>query len=285
MNSITLDAPAKINLYLDVLSKRKDSYHNISTIFCKTKLSDHITVCLMGKGVSVSCNHPALSNPRQNLAYKAACLMKKQFKLSTGLDIEIKKNIPIAAGLGGGSSDAASVVAAINSLLCLNLTRNRLMGIGSLIGADAGFFLSGYNCAIGRGIGDRLERVNITSNMNILLLVPKISIYTKSIYKQLSLRLTKPTVDVNMLARILMRKNWPNRLAHSLYNRLEDIVLPLYPITKEGKRALLDFTDKVLLSGSGPSIFGIFKTRKEAEQAKTALGRDNRWELFLTQNL
>jgi 4-diphosphocytidyl-2-C-methyl-D-erythritol kinase len=285
MDSITLNAPAKINLYLDVINRRRDSYHNIATIFCKTKLSDRITVCLIGKGVSVSCNHPVLSNPRQNLAYKAACLTKRQFGLNAGISVDIKKNIPIAAGLGGGSSDAASVIFAINRLFSLNLKPCRLMGIARLIGADVGFFLSGHNCAIGRGIGDRLEKIDIGFSMNILLLVPKVHIYTKSIYKQLSLRLTKPNADVNMLARILMRKNWPDKLAHSLYNRLEDIVLPLYPITKEGKLALLHFTDKVLLSGSGPSIFGIFNTRKEAEQAKTALGRDKRWELFLTQNI
>ena len=284
MKSITLDAPAKINLYLDVISKRKDSYHNIATIFCKIKLSDHITVSARDKGISVSCDHPDLSSSRKNLAYKAAMLMKKRFQLNTGLDIAIKKNIPVAAGLGGGSSDAASVIIAINKLFKLNATQNQLIGVGRYIGADVGFFISGYNSAIGRGTGDRLSEIEVSSKFYILLLVPKISIYTKCIYRQLSLRLTKPTVDVNMLARILMRRNLPDKLAYSLYNRLEDVVLSLYPIVKEGKQALLDFTDKALLSGSGPSIFGIFRTRKEAELAKAELRRDNRWRLFLTQN-
>jgi len=285
MKSITLDAPAKINLYLNVISKRKDSYHNIATIFCKIKLSDHITVSARDKGISVSCDHPDLSSPRKNLAYKAAILMKKKFQLGAGLDIAIKKNIPVAAGLGGGSSDAASVIIAINKLFNLNVTQNQLIGVGRSIGADVGFFISGYNSAIGRGTGDRLSEIEVSSKFYILLLVPKISIYTKYIYKQLSLRLTKPTVDVNMLARILMRRNLPDKLAYSLYNRLEDVVLPLYPIVKEGKKALLHFTDKALLSGSGPSVFGIFRTRKEAERAKAELGRDNRWEVFLTQNV
>jgi 4-diphosphocytidyl-2-C-methyl-D-erythritol kinase len=285
MDSITLNAPAKINLYLDVISRRRDSYHNIATLFCKILLSDIIKVSLKGNGISVSCNNPALSNPRTNLAYKAALVMKKQFKLKSGLDIAIKKNIPIAAGLGGGSSDAASVIIAVNRLFGLGLSPSRLIRIGSMIGADAGFFLSGYNSAIGRGIGDRLKKINIGPDMNILLLVPPISIYTKSIYKQLSLRLTKPAADVNMLARILMRKNWPDKLAHFLYNRLEDTVLPLYPIVKEGRQAMLHFTDKVLLSGSGPSIFGIFNTRKEAEVARASLGRGKRWKLFLTQSM
>ena len=284
MKSITLDAPAKINFYLDVISKRKDSYHNIATIFCKIKLSDHITVSARDKGISVSCDHPDLSSPRKNLAYKAAILMKKRFQLGTGLDIAIKKNIPVAAGLGGGSSDAASVIIAMNKLFNLNATQNQLMDVGKCIGADVGFFISGYDSAIGRGVGNRLSEIKIAPKFHILLLVPKISIYTKYIYGQLSLRLTKSTVDVKMLARILMRRNLPDKLAYSLYNRLEDVVLPLYPIVKEGKQALLDFTDKALLSGSGPSIFGIFRTRKEAELAKAELRRDNRWRLFLTQN-
>jgi len=285
MKSITLDAPAKINLYLDVISKRKDSYHNIATIFCKIKLSDHITVSTRDKGISVSCNHPDLSNFRKNLVYKASLLMKKRFQLDAGLDVTIKKNIPVAAGLGGGSSDAASVIIAINKLFNLNATQNQIMGIGRSIGADVGFFISGYNSAIGRGIGDRLSEIEVFSKFYILLLVPKITIYTKYIYRQLSLRLTKPTVDVSILARILMRTDLRDKLAYSLYNRLEDVVLPLYPIVKEGKKALLHFTDKALLSGSGPSVFGIFRTRKEAERAKAELGRDNRWEVFLTQNV
>jgi 4-diphosphocytidyl-2-C-methyl-D-erythritol kinase len=284
MNSITLAAPAKINLYLDVISKRKDSYHNIAAIFCKIKLYDRIRVSTASKGISVSCDHPYLSNPRQNLVYKASLLMKNRFKLDAGIDITIKKNIPVAAGLGGGSSDAASVIVAIDRLFSLGMTQGQLIGIGRSIGADVAFFVSGYNWAIGRGIGDRLVEIKVPSNIHILLLVPTIHIYTNSIYRQLSLRLTKPPADVNILARILTRKGLSDKLSYLLYNRLEDVVLPIYPVVKEGKQALLDFTDKVLLSGSGPSVFGIFKTREKAKRAKERLSRDNRWRLFLTRN-
>jgi 4-diphosphocytidyl-2-C-methyl-D-erythritol kinase len=285
MSSITLNAPAKINLYLDVLKKRKDSYHNISTIFCKLALSDSVTVSHKDKGISLTCNHPKLYNPRQNLAYKAVIIMKKKYNFNSGLNIYIEKNIPIAAGLGGGSSDAAAVMMAVNHLLKLNLSTSQLIKMGRAVGADVAFFLSGYNAALGRGIGDILEEIRPVHRGHIVLLVPNIHIYTKSIYKRLSLRLTKPHANAIMLARTLMYKDWPGRLKNSLYNRLEEVVLPLYPIAREGKQALSEFTGNVLLSGSGPSIFGIFKNRKEAQKAILKLASDKRWNVFLTRNV
>jgi len=282
---ITLEAPAKINLYLDIINKRTDSYHNIATIFCKLKLCDRIKVSVRGRGISFTCDHPQLRDKRGNLAYKAALFMKKRYCLKQGFSISIKKNIPIAAGLGGGSSDAAAVITAINEFFKLRMTSVELMQAARSIGADVGFFLSGQNYAIGRGIGDRLTGIRGPSGrFYVLLLVPAIHIYTKSIYSALSLRLTKPRADVNISSRILMRSDWLDRLPGFLYNRLEDVVLPLYPVTGEGKRALLHYTDNVLLSGSGPSIFGIFNTKKQAYLALRGLAKDKRWQLFLTWN-
>jgi 4-diphosphocytidyl-2-C-methyl-D-erythritol kinase len=282
MNSIILDAPAKINIYLDVLGKRKDYYHNISTIFCRLSLSDKITVDIKAKGVSVTCVNNASLSGRKNLAYKAAMLMKKRFKIKPGIGIKIRKNIPVAAGLGGGSSDAAATIMAINRLFNINAPKVLLMEIAKGLGADIGFFLSGYNCAIGRGIGDLLRPVEMASPAYILLLTPAIHIYTKSIYERLTLPLTKPYADVNILARILMRRDWQKKTARYLYNELEDIVLPLYPAVRQGKQAMSVFTENVLLSGSGPTIFGIFNTRKEAMRAKDRLEKGRKWRLFLT---
>ncbi|MDD5504997.1 MAG: 4-(cytidine 5'-diphospho)-2-C-methyl-D-erythritol kinase [Candidatus Omnitrophica bacterium] len=283
--SITLEAPAKINLYLDIISKRKDLYHNIATIFCKLKLCDHIRVSAKGKGVSLACNHPQLRDKRSNLAYKAALFMKDNYRLEQGLDISIKKNIPIAAGLGGGSSDAAAVIKAVNELFNLHLTRHELMLSAKHIGADVGFFLSGHDYAIGRGIGDRLTGIEgPAARFYVLLLVPDLHIYTKSIYSALSLRLTKPRADVNISSRILMRSDWLDRLPGFLYNRLEDVVLPLYPVTGAGRQALCRYTDNVLLSGSGPTLFGIFKTKEQAHKAARGLAKYKKWQIFLTQN-
>ncbi len=284
MKPITLDAPAKINIYLDVLNKRKDSYHNIATIFCKLALSDKITVKMKQGGVSVTCSDNLLSG-RNNLAHKAAILMKKNFLIDSGIDIAIKKNIPIAAGLGGGSSDAAAVIMAINTLFKLNAPRALLMEIARQLGADVGFFVSGYNAAIGRGIGDRLKVVDIALSFHVLLLVPNIHIHTNTVYKNMTLTLTKPHVNVNILAHILTRKDWMSKAADCLYNKLEDVVLPLYPVVSEGKLAMSCFTGKALLSGSGPAIFGIFNTRKEAVRAQAKLENSKKWRLFLTRSM
>jgi 4-diphosphocytidyl-2-C-methyl-D-erythritol kinase len=285
MNSIELNAPAKINLYLDVLKRRKDSYHNISTIFCRVNLFDRITIKPQKKDISISCINKKFLSNNKNLAYKAAMLMKQAFGIDSGIKIIIKKNIPIAAGLGGGSSDAASVMLGMKQLFKINAPKQALMPLARQIGADLGFFISGYSCALGSGIGDRIKPIPMPSSAHILLLVPPIDIYTKTIYNRLSLGLTKPYADVNILARILISKDWKCRIADYLYNKLEDVVLPLYPITAEGKQAMLKFTDRVLLSGSGPTIFGVFNTRKEAVLACGALKKMNKWRLFLTKSI
>ncbi len=283
MKSITLDAPAKINLYLDVINKRRDSYHNIATIFQKLKICDTIKVSIAKKGISLCADSPDLPLGRANLAYKAASLIKNEFKIKDGIAISLKKRIPIAAGLGGGSSDAASVILAMVKLFNLRLSRLRLMAIANTIGADVGFFVSGYNCAIGRGIGGRLTEIKAHSSCHVLALVPRVPIYTKTIYSKLTLRLTKPSMDVNLFAHILSSKDGLFRASNSLYNRLEDVVLPIYPIVSEGKKILSLYAEGVLLSGSGPTVFALFRKRKEAVKAKKDIKTGRRWQLFLTE--
>ena len=283
MKSITLDAPAKINLYLDVINKRRDSYHNIVTIFQKLELCDRIKVSIAKRGISILVDSTDLPSGRRNLVYKAASLMKKEFKIKDGLDISIEKKIPIAAGLGGGSSDAGAVILAIIDLFNLRVSSSRLVMLARTIGADVAFFVSGYNCAMGRGIGDRLKQLKTHTPCYILLLVPRLHIYTKSIYSNMTLRLTKPIMDVNLLTHILSRKDGLTKAASSLYNRLEDVVLPIYPIVSEGKTILSSYAKGALLSGSGPAIFGLFSKRKEAERARRDISRDKRWQLFLTK--
>ena len=284
MNSITLDAPAKINLYLDVLSKRADGYHNIVTVFQKIDLCDKIKVTLTEKKtITLFCKHPQIPKRHGNLAYKAARLMMKEFNLDKGVRIEITKKIPVAAGLGGGSSDAASVILAIRKLFNLKIANKRLISLAKKIGADVPFFVSGYNCAIATGIGDVLKKLNNKKTFYLLLLLPSIRIYTKSIYNRISFPLTKPPVNVNMIARILSGVKKSGNLANSLYNRLEKIVFPIYPIVNKGKETLSLYAEGALLSGSGPSIYAIFNKRKEAMRIKERIKRDGKWQLFLTK--
>ncbi|MFH1867611.1 MAG: 4-(cytidine 5'-diphospho)-2-C-methyl-D-erythritol kinase [Candidatus Omnitrophota bacterium] len=284
MNSITLNAPAKINLYLEIINKRKDGYHNIETIFQKIDLCDNLKVSIIPRGISLTCNYPHIPTHRGNLAYKAAYLMKKEFGLREGLHIDLKKKIPVAAGLGGGSSDAASVIIAVNRLFNLNISAKKLILLAKSIGADVPFFVSGHNCASGKGIGERLKEVRSRYSFYILLLLPKLRIYTKTIYSKVSFPLTKTGLNVNIIARILSGRK-SSKKSDFLYNRLEDVVLSAYPIVKKGKEVLSLYTDRTLLSGSGPTIFALFDKRKEAMRARDGIKRDNNWQLVLTKTI
>jgi len=283
MNSIALDAPAKINLYLDVLSRRKDGYHNIATIFQRIDLADRVKISKAKKGITLGCRGIPVPKGKTNLAYKAAHSMITEFELNTGLKININKKIPVAAGLGGGSSDAASVILGINRLFCLKASRARLIKIAKAIGADVPFFVSGYRSAIGRGIGERLKELKHKFRTNVVLVVPNIKIYTKTIYNSIKIPLTKPALNVNMLAHILSGKNRDKAKALSLYNRFEDIVFASYPVTKRTKDILSFYADKTLLSGSGPTIFGLFNERKEARKAAAEIQKKWRWKTVLTE--
>jgi len=283
MRSITLNGPAKINLYLDVINKRSDGFHNIVTIFQRINLYDSIKVSIIPRGVVFNCSYPHLPKGPANIAFKAARLMIKEFNLSKGVRLALKKRIPVAAGLGGGSSDAASVILGINKLFGLKATPGHILRLAKTIGADVPFFISGYSCAVGRGVGDRLKEVSNSLSFYILLLTPNIRVYTKTIYNRVRLPLTKPAVNVNILARILAGKCKDEALASSLYNRFEEIVFPLYPIIKKAKEEMSLYTDRVLLSGSGPTIFGLFSVRKEAIEAAKKIRREGKWQTVLTK--
>ncbi|MFH1645089.1 MAG: 4-(cytidine 5'-diphospho)-2-C-methyl-D-erythritol kinase [Candidatus Omnitrophota bacterium] len=157
MRSITVKAPAKINLFLDVLNKRPDGYHNIVTIFQRIALYDTIKVKKTAKYISLLCDSSDVPSGKNNIVYKAAKLMRAELGIKDGLDITLKKRIPVCAGLGGGSSDAAAVIKAINLIFNLNLSPGRLRAIAANVGADVPFFLTDESCAIGRGVGERLR--------------------------------------------------------------------------------------------------------------------------------
>ncbi|PIU83199.1 MAG: 4-(cytidine 5'-diphospho)-2-C-methyl-D-erythritol kinase, partial [Elusimicrobia bacterium CG06_land_8_20_14_3_00_38_11] len=146
MVEIKLKANAKINLFLDILNKRKDGYHNIRTIFQEISLTDEIYVREIKNGIKIFCAHPKVPTNKTNLVYKAADLLKKHSGIKKGILIKIKKNIPVGGGLGGGSSDAAAVLKGLNKLWNLKLTKNQLAGIGKKIGADVPFFIYGGRC-------------------------------------------------------------------------------------------------------------------------------------------
>ncbi|MBU0604725.1 MAG: 4-(cytidine 5'-diphospho)-2-C-methyl-D-erythritol kinase [Candidatus Omnitrophica bacterium] len=267
MNSIELTAPAKVNLVLRVLSKRKDSYHNIYTLFERISLADHIKITRIARGITVVCDKSVTGRPQDNIAYKAAELILKTAKVNAGIRVEIKKRIPIAAGLGGGSSDAAAVLTGINKLLNLRIPKGKLMRLGAKLGADVPFFIFDTPFAIGRGVGDKLQKLNLNKKFFHILIYPGFKVATKDVYRGLSRDLTNNRGGV----RITLPKDW-NSLERLLHNDLEAVVAAKKPVIGIIIKCLASSLGRrAIVSGSGPSVFCLCPTRKEAMKARVKL--------------
>lgn len=285
MNSIELAAPAKVNLVLRVLSKRKDSYHNIYTLFERISLADRIKITRIAKGITVVCDKPVTERPQDNIAYKAAELILKAAKVSAGIRVDIKKRIPIAAGLGGGSSDAAAVLTGINKLLGLKFPKDKLMRLGARLGADVPFFIFDTPFAIGRGVGDKLQKLNLDKKFFHILVYPGFKVATKDVYQGLSKGLTNNRGGV----RIALPEDW-NSLERLLHNDLEAVVAAKKPIIGIIIKCLASSLGRrAIVSGSGPSVFCLCSTRKEAVKARVKLLRSapgalrKRWQVFIVE--
>jgi len=261
-------AHAKVNLYLDVLRRREDGYHDILTIFQSISLADELII-ERSEGIWVECDVPGLPSGEMNLAYRAAKLLKETAGLKMGVKIEIHKRIPIGAGLGGGSADAAAVLIGMNELFNLNLPRRTLMELGSEIGADVPFCILG-GTALGEGIGDKLTRIPFIGEIWFLLLNPAIHISTGWAYR--NLRLTKPRGNANILIQRFKGINSPESVSSLLYNLFETVVFPEYPEVARLKVRLQESGALgALMSGSGSTVFGIFRSKEEAETARELL--------------
>lgn len=284
MTSIVLKSPAKINLCLNVLSKRSDGYHNIQTIFEKINLFDTISITsTKDNGVKVTCDHPDVPQDRKNLAYKSAALLKRKFNIKEGLNIKIKKRIPVAAGLGGGSSNAACVLEGMNRLFRLRLNKKDLMRHAAKIGSDVPFFLSGERFAWATGRGTKITPLNVRNRFWHVLVAPKINVSTREIYQDLS-KVWNSLTRKRIFAKIIisgLRKKDILSIDKSCFNLLEEVALrrfkQIYKLKNQLKRMGLKV---VLMSGSGPSVFGIVSTRKEAMRLSSRLQKHRCYQAF-----
>ena len=266
MDSVIVTAPAKVNLFLKVLSQRKDSYHNILTLFERISLADTIKISKIPEGINVRSDVIITKNKKDNIAYKAADLILKYKKIKSGVRIDIKKRIPIAGGLGGGSSDAAATLVGINKLFRLKLSDNILVKIGKKLGADVPFFLSNASFAIGRGRGDKLEVIESRSHFWHLLINPGIKLSTKEVYKAFDLTPNLADVKMNSLSKLQMDYAWIETM---LYNDLEKAAISKKEIIGKILKGLAQLLGRnAIVSGSGPSLFCLYRTRKEAIKAK-----------------
>ncbi|MBN3038284.1 MAG: 4-(cytidine 5'-diphospho)-2-C-methyl-D-erythritol kinase [Candidatus Omnitrophica bacterium] len=286
MDVLVLKAPAKLNLYLRVLNKRPDGYHNIETIFEKIGLCDTISLRRRRQGIKVFCRHKDVPGGKANLGFKAAQELLKHAGCSQGVEIEIKKKIPVAAGLGGGSSDAASVLLGVKRLLRLQIPQKKLLKIAAKIGADVPFFLFSGSRAIGRGKGELLKAVNIKRKKWYVLVVPRgLAVSTKQMYQRIRrITLTKRPYGVKIMLRALERNDLTAFNRYS-YNSFEGMLQKKYNHVLEIKKALTTLgVDAALMSGSGPCVFGIAASRKEAMYVSEQLSAKKRhWRVIVAR--
>ncbi|MDI6780590.1 MAG: 4-(cytidine 5'-diphospho)-2-C-methyl-D-erythritol kinase [bacterium] len=269
---IELYAPAKLNLYLDVINKRLDGYHDIVSILQAIELYDIIQIEAADE-INFKC--PALDIPSEsNIAYKAAKLLWEYTNKCQGAAINLDKHIPHGAGLGGGSSDAASVLMGLNQLWELGLNNQELMQIGERLGADVPFFIIRGTC-LAEGIGTRITPLPTICPIWFVLVYPRINISTDWVYKNVKFELTNQIKTVKIMLDGLTH-NDIMAVSRGCYNRLEDVTLEAYPQIKTIKDELIDAGClAALMSGSGSCVFGITGSKEEAERVACKLKGGN----------
>lgn len=268
MNSTWINAPAKINLALDVLRRREDGYHEVRMIMQSIRLFDRLTIERDNKpGIRLSSNLGFLPNDENNLVYKAADLLRQEFNITDGLQIQLEKRIPVAAGMAGGSTDAASCMLALNRLYDLGLTDKELMERGVTLGADIPYCIM-KGTALSEGIGEILTPLSAAPDCHILIVKPAIHVSTKMVYTNLVLNEETIHPDVDGMIDAIKQKS-VSGMCDCLGNILEDVTITEYPEIDVIKKTLLDNGALgSLMSGSGPTVFGIFDDKDKAEYTK-----------------
>lgn len=283
MREFIIYAPAKLNLYLDVLEKRPDGYHNIKTLFEKIDLKDEIVVKEKNAGLDIKVE-PFGSCPagRDNIACKAVRRLLEEAGADIGLEILIKKNIPVSAGLGGGSSDAASLLRSINQIFELGVKVETLKHIASEIGKDVPFFMSDMVFAEGTGSGESLEPVDADFSFSHIIIKPDIAISTAEMYKRLDSR-GRRSAGKNIAEVIHAVKKGDSALLNENYYNAFEEVLNEYAGPIEDAKSLLRNAGAGhgFLSGSGSSVFCTFKNREEAMRVFERLPKKNGRCIFL----
>ena len=256
INTVKINSNAKVNIGLKVLSLRKDGYHDIVTIFQEINLFDSISISINPLGCNFNSNVNWLINDKSNLCITAYEAMKKIFDIN-GINIDLTKNIPRGSGLGGGSSNAASVLKGIRQLYNLDISDNELENIAAEIGADVPFFIRG-SIQLGEGVGDRLTPLKININGKYLIIIPEIIINTFWAYSQFKKNLDSSLSSINF-AGLSIGKTISLDMLKLFENDFESIVVPTYPEIGEIKEKLHALGARYAsLSGSGSTVFGIF---------------------------
>ena len=295
VSEIEISAPAKINLVLRVCGRRSDGYHEIETVMQKLELADYVRLRKnpTSKSIGLRCSGANLPEDENNLAFKAAAKFYDYTGIKGGLDIELEKHIPIAAGLGGGSSDAAAVLQGLNALFATGISAGKLVELAASLGADVPFFINAGVAAVATGIGTRVEKIDPLEDCWIVLVNPGISVSTKWVYENFRLTTDAKPYSINGYSKSSKIDDLPQGMVAMLkacnvenpFNDLEAVSVKRYEIIQTIKEHLVsNGACLALMSGSGPTVFGIFK---HYDQAKSCFGSfsDSYKGVFLTQPL
>lgn len=274
-DTITLKALAKINLGLDVLGKRENGYHDVRMVMQTIYLYDDVTVSRTEEaGIQVQTNLFYLPTDQNNIAYKAAKLLMEEFHLEGGIRITLEKHIPVAAGLAGGSANAAAVLVGMNKLFSLGLSEKELMERGVTLGADVPYCIM-RGTVLAEGIGEILTPLPPLPKCCVLVAKPGISVSTKMVYEKLDSRVIEQHPDIDGILEGLQRQDI-KKVAASMGNVLERVTIEEYPVIEEIKNAMKEGGAlNAMMSGSGPTVFGIFDNRQTAKEAQRKLRERN----------
>lgn len=268
MDSIWINAPAKINIGLDVLRRREDGYHEVKMIMQSIRLFDRLTLTKTKElGIRLHTNLRFLPVNEDNLVYHSAKLLMDEFGIEGGVDIQLDKRIPVAAGMAGGSTDAASCMLAMNDLFELGLSKKRLMKRGVTLGADIPYCIL-KGTALSEGIGEKLSTIPKTPDCYILIAKPGIHVSTKFVYTNLVLDENTVHPDIDRMIVAMKNNDLPDLCQH-LGNVLETVTIPAHPEIDTIKKCMMEHGALgSLMSGSGPTVFGIFDDLEKANFAK-----------------
>lgn len=275
MKKLILKSPAKLNLYLRVINKRQDGYHNLKMIFERIDLCDELSFTENSSGkIKIICNHPHVPTGPKNLVFKVARLLQEKYGVSKGVTVNIDKRIPVAAGLAGGSSNAATALKGLNRVWGLKLSQKQLLVLGNQLGSDIAFFLHNCSWALGEGRGEKITKLDISKKYWHILVTPKVKMYTPKVYNSFNLKtLTNKKDNANILIHYLKKGNI-DKIILLLLNNLDQSIVSIAPNLQNVVGRMEAFGVKgVSFSGSGPSVFGIIQSRQEAQHLCDLLRR------------
>ncbi len=274
-------SPAKINLFLQVTGKRFDGYHELFTLISPVTLYDTITFIFEGEKIRVSCSDPDVPDDETNIAHKAANIFFNALNKREGLKIDIEKKIPAGAGLGGGSSNAATVLLCLNRYYNYPFSSDKLMEMGLSLGADVPFFIFGKP-ATASGIGEKLEYYKRLKPFLVLLVYPGFSVSTADVYKNFNFGLTK----CNKKFKYNFSEDQDFDVQYHLCNDLESVTVSKYPEIAEIKEMLLiNGAEGSMMSGSGSTVFGLFSDKDKIEKAYLLFSQHQGWKVYIADLL